>query len=52
MAGWVPSLQESRIVSSPGERPLRLAQKGVKHVGLLTFPFESVREVYLSPSNR
>ena len=49
MAGWVPNLQESRVVSRPGERPLRLAQKGVKHVGLLTFAFESVREVELAP---
>lgn len=49
MAGWVPNLQESRIVSRPGERPLRLAQTGMKRVGLLTFAFESVREIELTP---
>lgn len=49
MAGWVPNLQESRIVSGPDERPLRLAQKGMKRVGLLTFSFESVREIELMP---
>lgn len=49
MAGWVPNLQESRIVSRPDERPLRLAQKGMKRVGLLTFSFESVREIELAP---
>jgi len=49
MARWVPNLQESRVVSKPGERPLRLAQAGMKRVGLLTFAFESVREIELTP---
>ena len=49
MAGWVPNLHESRIVSAPGEQPLRVAQKGVKRVGLLTFSFESVRAIDLAP---
>jgi hypothetical protein len=50
MAEWVPNLQESRIVSGPDERPMRLAQKGEKRVGPFTFPFESVREVELAPT--
>ena len=49
MAGWVPNLQESRIVSGPDERPLRVAQKGMKRVGLLTFSFQSVRAIELAP---
>jgi hypothetical protein len=50
MAGWVPNLQESRIVSGPDERPMRLAQKGEKRVGPFTFPFESLREIEMAPT--
>lgn len=50
MAQWVPNLQESRIVSGPDERPMRLAQKGEIRVGLLTFAFESVREIEMIPT--
>lgn len=47
-ADFVPNMQFSRIVSKPGE-PLRIEQKGKARYGLLSFPYESLREVELLP---
>lgn len=47
-ADFVPNMQVSRIVSKPGE-PLRVEQKGKARYGLLSFSFESLREVELLP---
>jgi hypothetical protein len=48
MASFVPNLSESRVVSrSAGQ--VTVAQKGVARLGLLRYPFESVREVDLQP---
>lgn len=45
---FVPNMQVSRIVSKAGEA-LRVEQKGRARYGLLSFAFESLREVELSP---
>ena len=47
-ADFVPNMQVSRIVSKPGE-PLRIEQKGKSRYGLLSFSYESLREVELLP---
>lgn len=47
-ADFVPNMQVSRVVSKPGE-PLRIEQKGRARYGLLSFAFESLREVELTP---
>jgi len=47
-ADFVPNMQISRIVSKAGE-VLRVEQKGRARYGLLSFAFESLREVELSP---
>ncbi len=48
MTGFVPNLIESRVVER-SENRLTVAQKGVAHFGKLDFPFDSVREVELTP---
>lgn len=47
-ADFVPNMQVSRVVSRPGE-PLRVEQKGKARYGLLSFSYESLREVELVP---
>lgn len=47
-ADFVPNMQLSRSVSKPGE-PLRIEQKGKARYGLLSFSYESLREVELFP---
>ena len=47
-ADFIPNMQTSRIVSKPGE-PLRIEQKGKARYGLLSFSYESLREVELVP---
>lgn len=47
-AEFVPNMQESRIVSKPGE-PLLVAQKGKARYVLLSFSYESLREFELLP---
>jgi hypothetical protein len=47
-ADFVPNMQFSRSVSKPGE-PLRIEQKGKARYGLLSFSYESLREVELLP---
>jgi hypothetical protein len=46
MAGFVPSLSESRVLNRTGDR-LTVFQKGVVRFGILAFAFESLREVDL-----
>lgn len=48
MSAFVPNLSESRVISRSGDQ-LVVAQKGVARFGVLSFPFESVREVELHP---
>lgn len=47
-ADFVPNMQVSRIVSKPGEA-LRVEQRGHARYGFLSFAFDSLREVELSP---
>ncbi len=47
-ADFVPNMQVSRIASKAGGM-LRVEQKGRARFGLLSFAFDSVREVELSP---
>jgi len=47
-ADFVPNMQVSRIVSKAGEA-VHVEQRGRARYGLLSFAFESVREVELSP---
>lgn len=47
-ADFVPNMQVSHIVSKAGEA-LRVEQKGRARYGLLSFSFDSLREVELSP---
>lgn len=48
MSSFVPNLSESRITSRSGNQ-LVVEQKGVARFGVLSFAFESVREVELRP---
>ncbi|HSD59802.1 MAG TPA: SRPBCC family protein [Burkholderiales bacterium] len=48
MGGFVPNLSESRVLRRAGDQ-LTVAQKGVARYGILSFPFDSVREVELQP---
>jgi ribosome-associated toxin RatA of RatAB toxin-antitoxin module len=48
MSAFVPNLSESRVTSRSDDE-LVVAQKGVARFGVLSFPFESVREVELHP---
>jgi len=48
MARFVPNLQDSRVLERRG-LTWRVAQKGAAHWGLITLPFESVRELQLDP---
>lgn len=47
-AEFIPNLEESRIISAPGE-PLRVAQKKISRFGPLTFSFSSTWQVGLTP---
>ena len=49
MAQFVANLEESAIVARNGNT-LDVMQKGTARYGLLSFPFESVRRVRLTPS--
>ncbi len=49
MAQFVANLEESAIVARNGNT-LDVMQKGAARYGLLSFPFESVRRVRLTPS--
>ncbi|MBB5018898.1 carbon monoxide dehydrogenase subunit G [Chitinivorax tropicus] len=48
MARFVPNVQESTIIEKKGEQ-LRVHQKGRARYGLLSFGFESVRDIELKP---
>jgi hypothetical protein len=48
MASFVPNLVESRVASR-SDNQLLVMQKGVARFGVLRYPFESVREVELTP---
>ncbi|MCX7893825.1 MAG: SRPBCC family protein [Burkholderiales bacterium] len=48
MSAFVPNLVESRVAGRSASR-LTVAQKGVARFGVVSFPFESVREVDLVP---
>jgi polyketide cyclase/dehydrase/lipid transport protein len=48
MAGFISNLATSTVIAREGQA-LQVYQKGVARRGLLVFPFESVREVRLTP---
>jgi len=48
MAGFVSNLRESRVLTRDGDT-LTILQKGEATRGLLTFRFENVREIVLTP---
>jgi Polyketide cyclase / dehydrase and lipid transport len=49
MGQFVANLESSAIISRAGNT-LDVMQKGKAHYGLLSFPFESVRRIVLTPS--
>lgn len=51
MAGFIPNLSSSKVVSRNGNR-LKVMQKGNYSLGLWNFPFESMRDVELFPYTR
>lgn len=48
MAEFISNLQLSKIIDS-GKNTLYVSQKGVAKYALATFPFESIREIRLTP---
>ena len=48
MAGFISNLQFSKIIES-SKNTLYVSQKGVAKHALITFPFESIREIRLTP---
>lgn len=48
MTAFIPDLQESRVVSAPGEKT-RVLQKGIAHIGWFSHEYEVEREVELTP---
>ena len=48
MAGWVPNVSESRVVT-PGDTHMSIEQRGTAKFGAFSFPYTSVREIALDP---
>jgi hypothetical protein len=51
MASFVANVRESKIISSQGD-VLMISQRGTAKYGPLSFPFESTREIRLTPWER
>lgn len=51
MAGYISNLKMSKIIDS-SKNTLHISQKGVAKHAFLTFPFESIREIILTPFER
>ncbi|WP_192805238.1 SRPBCC family protein [Noviherbaspirillum aerium] len=51
MAEFFPNLESSRVVEQQGNK-LRIEQTGKLAYGPLSFPFESIREIVLTPYSR
>ena len=51
MADFVSNLKESKVVSNSGDT-LRIFQRGAATYGLISFPFESTREIRLIPFDK
>jgi hypothetical protein len=51
MADFVSNLKESKVVSISGDT-LTIFQRGSATYGLITFPFESTREIRLTPFDK
>jgi carbon monoxide dehydrogenase subunit G len=51
MANFISNLKESKVVSNLGD-VLNVYQRGVANYGLINFPFESTREIKLSPLDK
>ena len=51
MADFVSNLKESKVVSNSGDT-LRIFQRGSATYGLISFPFESTREIRLIPFDK
>jgi uncharacterized protein YndB with AHSA1/START domain len=51
MANYVSNLKESKVVSNSGDT-LNVYQRGAAKYGPITFPFESTREIILTPFDK
>jgi carbon monoxide dehydrogenase subunit G len=51
MANFVSNLKESKVISNLGD-VLNVYQRGVANYGPINFPFESTREIKLSPLDK
>jgi Polyketide cyclase / dehydrase and lipid transport len=51
MADFVSNLKESRVISTSGNT-LKIFQRGVATYGPINFPFESTREIRLTPFDK
>ena len=51
MSGFVSNLKESRVISISGST-LKIFQRGSANYGLIDFPFESTREIQLTPYDK
>ena len=51
MSNFIANLQTSKVIDKT-ENGLRVSQKGIAKYGLLSFPFESVREIHLFSFNK
>jgi carbon monoxide dehydrogenase subunit G len=51
MADFISNLKESRVISTSGNT-LKIFQRGVATYGPINFPFESTREIHLTPFDK
>ena len=51
MADFISNLKESRVISTSGNT-LKIFQRGVATYGPISFPFESTREIRLTPFDK
>ncbi len=51
MAGYISNLKESRVLSTSGSTQ-KIFQRGEANFGLISFPFESTREMLLTPFDK
>jgi carbon monoxide dehydrogenase subunit G len=48
MARWVPNVRESKVIARAGNT-LTVEQRGVARFGIVSFPYDSVRQIQLDP---
>lgn len=51
MSGFVSNLKESKVIGTSGSG-LKIFQRGAANFGLIDFPFESTREILLTPFDK